>query len=355
MFKGFRSQHNNNLGPYKGGLRFSPLVSESEVKALSTWMTWKCAVADIPFGGGKGGVIVDTKKLSPAELERLSRAFIGAIYELIGPDKDVPAPDMYTTPQIMDWMLDEYEKLTDTKAPATFTGKSLAAGGSEGRTEATGYGGVYILEELAKVTSLVPKETKIAIQGIGNVGQYFAKLAADLGYVVVALSDSKTGIYNESGLNVDEIVAYKEKTGSFYGYPNIKEISNSELLELPVEVLVPAAIEKVVTAANVNNVKAKYVIEMANGPVDTEADAILYQRGIILVPDILANAGGVTVSYFEWLQNKTGEKWIKEKVLSDLRPKLAKSFLEIWQIGQDKKVDLRTAAYILAVRRVLNK
>lgn len=355
LFTGFRSQHNNALGPYKGGLRFSPEVTESEVKALSTWMSWKCAVADIPFGGGKGGVIVNTKELSHAELERLSRAFIVAIADVIGPYKDVPAPDMYTTPEIMAWMVDEYSQLVGEDSPAVITGKPVDQGGSAGRTQATGQGGVYVLSELAKKEKLRPAQTKIAVQGIGNVGYYFAKLASELGYQIVALSDSRGGVYNPDGLDVEAVYQHKQITGAVADIAGAKNISNQDLLLLDVDLVVPAAVENVITADNAFQIKAKYIIEMANGPVTPEADQILHERGIISVPDVLANAGGVTVSYFEWKQNVDHEAWSEERVLSELKPKLVKAFNEGWEAKQQYKTDLRTAVYAVAIKRIVEQ
>lgn len=343
IFLGFRSQHNNARGPYKGGLRFSPEVSESEVKALSSWMTWKCAVADIPFGGGKGGVVVDTKTLSHGELERLSRSFVRAIVDIIGPEKDVPAPDMYTTSEIMDWMTDEYQKISGNISLATFTGKSLANGGSEGRTEATGFGGAFTMNELAKKKGIDPSETTVAIQGFGNVGQYFALKAVEYGFKVVAVSNSKGGIYNEAGLDL---------TREDLWVSGHHKISNAELLELPVDVLVPAALENVITGENALRIKAKYIIEMANGPITPAADEVLSRLGIISVPDILANSGGVTCSYFEWYQNMHNEKWTKQEVLNKLEQKLDKAFDDCYQMMLDHHTDMRTASYMLAIKKV---
>jgi glutamate dehydrogenase (NAD(P)+) len=355
VFKGFRSQHTNALGPYKGGLRFSPMVSQSEVKALSIWMSWKCAVADIPFGGGKGGVIVDTTALSESELEKLSRGFIRTIYQIIGPDVDVPAPDMYTTPQIMAWMVDEYSKLVGKPSPAVITGKPLEIGGSEGRTEATGQGGVFILEELARDHKLEPKKTKIAVQGVGNVGLYFALLGEKLGFKIAAISDSKSAIYNPLGLKLAKAIDYKNKKGSFKGYHGARQITNNKLLELPVDVLVPAAVENVITSKNAKRIRAKFIIEMANGPTTPEADEILFKKGKIVVPDILANSGGVIVSYFEWYQNKKGQKWPKQKVIKNLSQKIKKAYKEVMKVQKEKGVDGRTAAYILAIKKVVDK
>lgn len=353
VLTGFRSQHNNALGPYKGGIRFSPEVNESEVKALSMWMSWKCAVADLPLGGGKGGVIIDTKELSEAELERVSREYIKAIYEIIGPDKDVPAPDMYTTPQIMAWMADEYSQLVGKDSPAIITGKPIEAGGSEGRTEATGQGAIYVLERLVEKEGLDKSRLRIAVQGAGNAAYYFIQLAQDAGFNVVTISDSKGGIYNEDGINLEEVMEYKKENGSFKGYNRGKEISNEELLELDADVLVPAAIENVVTKENAPNVKAKYIIEVANGPVTPEADNILHEKGIIFVPDVLANSGGVTVSYFEWLQNKAGEHWTKEEVNKKLKEKITKAFDDAYESMKELDVDMRMGTYALAVRKVV--
>jgi glutamate dehydrogenase (NAD(P)+) len=387
MFKGFRSQHNSALGPYKGGLRFSPEVCESEVKALSMWMSWKCAIADIPYGGGKGGVIVNTKELSAGEIERLSRAFVRAIHELIGPDKDVPAPDMYTTPEIMNWMVEEYVKIKNEELKiknnksekrkansdllATFTGKPIEKGGSQGRTEATGQGGVYILERLAEKKNLKPEDTTIAVQGAGNVGYYFAKLAEELGFRVVAISDSKSAIYKESGLDIDAIMKYKESKGSFKGCEDCEQITNEELLELEVDVLVPAAVENVINDMNAKNVKARYIIEMANGPTTPEADKILSKNKVLVIPDVLANCGGVTVSYFEWVQNRKGEKWTKEEVLSKLKEKIVSAFDAVWEArfkaagppsrggsrrgALNQQIDMRMGAYTLAVAKIVEK
>ncbi len=351
-FVGFRSQHNNARGPYKGGLRFSPEVTESEVKALSSWMTWKCAVADIPFGGGKGGVIVDTKILSKTELENLSRSFVRAISDVIGPNKDVPAPDMYTTGEIMNWMTDEYSKIVGKNELATFTGKTLNNGGSEGRTEATGYGGVHVLNKLMEEKQLNPKDLKIAIQGLGNVAEYFAISAEYHGYKVVTLSDSKGALYNPNGLDIKKVIEYKKTNGSLMGFEGASYITNRELLELDVDVLVPAALENVITSDNASKIKAKFIIEMANGPLTPEADIILHKKGILFVPDILSNSGGVTVSYFEWYQNIHGEKWDKDSVLEKLKINIEKAFDDCYKMMMDKNVDMRTACYMIAIKKV---
>ncbi|MBT6898712.1 MAG: Glu/Leu/Phe/Val dehydrogenase, partial [Candidatus Pacebacteria bacterium] len=312
-FKAFRSQHNNARGPYKGGIRFHHNVNKEEVMALSTWMTWKCAVTGIPYGGGKGGVIVDPKKLSPKELQSLSRAYAEFIADYIGPWVDVPAPDVNTTPQIMAWMIDAYEGyLKANNRPlqenplATFTGKPLGLGGSAGRTEATGLGGFFVFEKLVKKLGFDnKKDVTVAIQGFGNVGYWFAYHAHQAGYKVVAVSDSKGGIYVEDGLDPVVTFKYKQDQGKLPG----KAITNEELLELDVDILVPAALENVITKDNAANIKAKAILELANGPTSPEADQILADNGVIMVPDVLANAGGVTVSYFEWAQNLQGYYW----------------------------------------------
>lgn len=369
-FKAYRSQHNAARGPYKGGIRFHQDVNESEVKALSTWMTWKCAVTGIPYGGGKGGVVVDPRQLSQAELERLSRAYARFLANDIGPWVDVPAPDVNTTGQIMAWMVDEYEKVKKAQGSlqenplATFTGKPLGLGGSQGRDEATGLGGVFVLEKLAEKKGWTRKQDiTVAVQGFGNVGYWFAKHADALGYKVVAVSDSRGGIYLESGLDPEKTLECKRQTGSlakcFCNEQSCsvkagKTITNQELLELEVDVLVPAALENVIDASNAARIKAKNIIEMANGPVTPEADEILRQHGVLLIPDVLANAGGVTTSYFEWVQNLSGYYWSHEEVLSKLRPLMESAFEDMWQMIELHKVDGRMAAYLNAVKKVVD-
>jgi len=352
-FKAFRSQHNKARGVYKGGIRFHPGVTEDEVKALSIWMTWKCSVVGIPFGGGKGGVVCNPKEMSEAELERLSRAYMRAIYKHIGPKKDVPAPDVNTNAQIMDWMRDEYEKLIGKRAAGVITGKSVEKGGSLGRIEATGLGGFYILEQLARVRKLKKRQTRIAVQGYGNAAYWFCYFADKAGYKIVAVSDSKGGIYKASGVKPEEVMVHKQATSSVVGFEGSKKISNKELLEMEVEVLVPAALENVVTRENAGRVKAKYMIELANGPVTPGADEILHKRKVVDLPDVLCNAGGVTVSYFEWRQNIKGERWSKKKVFSQLKQVMDKAFREVWGVYKERKVNPRMAAYILAVDRVI--
>ena len=366
-FQAYRSQHNNSKGPYKGGIRFHKDVSLSEVKALSMWMTWKCSVASLPYGGGKGGIIVDPKGLSEQELKRLSYAYGEWVSEFVGPWVDVPAPDVNTNGQIMSYMLQGLlskksltEKMT-VNWRATFTGKPLEIGGSLGREEATGMGGYYTLDNLMKIKEMMPGEVTLAVQGMGNVGYWFARLASEAGYKVVAISDSKGGIVSnqaagdsdQSGLDIVDVMEYKTKNGSLQGYPGAKNITNNEMLLLPVTVLVPAALENVITAEVAEKIQAKYIIEMANGPVTPEADAVLAKRGILSVPDVLANAGGVTVSYFEWVQNLHGAVWSKEQVFDKLREVMDRAFAEMWEAYGKLQANLRMAAYANAVSRVV--
>ena len=362
IFFGFRSQHNNALGPYKGGIRYHPEVSEDEIKALSMLMTWKCSLVGLPFGGAKGGVIVNPKKLSQEELEKLSRGYVKEVFPLIGPEKDVPAPDVNTNPQIMAWMVDEYSKLKGKETPAAFTGKPLEMWGLEGRSEATGYGGVVILKKLQEVFGFKPEKTTLAIQGFGNVGSNFARFAAFSGYKIVAVSEAEGGIYVEEGLNPEEVLHCREKKGKITGCYCVgsvcdssygRQITNKELLEMEVDILVPAAVENVITEDNAPKIKAKYIIEMANGPVTPEAQEILEKREIISIPDFLANAGGVIASYFEWLQSKEKRKWSKEETFRELAKKLGQAFEKVWAFSQREKTNLRKAAYLLAVERVV--
>ncbi len=357
-FQAFRSQHNNARGPYKGGIRYHQDVSLEEVKALSTWMTWKCAVTGIPYGGGKGGIVVDPKKLSKNELEKLSRAYVDFLGDKIGAWIDVPAPDVNTTGEIMSWMVDQYQKnvskkgLVQENPLATFTGKPLAMGGSQGRDEATGLGGVMALEKLVeKMGYKSKKKVTIAVQGFGNVGYWFAKHAQDRGYTVVAVSDSKNGVFATDGLDISEVFTSKKKNG-LLGLG--KQITNEELLELDVDILVPAALENVIHHDNAKNINARAIIEMANGPVTPEADEILAKKGIILVPDVLANSGGVTVSYFEWVQNLQGYYWSHNDVVSKLQPLMETAFAEMWAMKSKHKIDGRMATYLTAVKRVVD-
>src|SRR3989344_3443063 len=352
-FKAFRSQHNDAVGPYKGGIRYHQQVTEDEVKALSTWMTIKCSVVGIPYGGAKGGIVVDPKKLSKGELERLSRAYMRAFYQAFGAWKDVPAPDVNTDGQIMAWMLDEYEKLTGRHEAGMITGKPLEIGGSLGRTEATGLGAFYVLEQLVRVKKINKRKTIIAIQGFGNAAYYFALFAHKTGYKIVAVSDSQGGIFKASGLDPVKVMTHKDKKGSVVGYPGSKKITNEALLELKVDILAPAALENQITDKNAAKVKAKYVLEIANGPVTPEADVVLHKRGIISLPDVLVNAGGVTVSYFEWVQNNMGYYWEKNEVFAKLKVLMDKAFGQMWETYTKKRVTPRMAAYILALDRVV--
>lgn len=343
MARGYRVQFNSFRGPYKGGLRFHPQVDMDEVRSLSFWMMIKNAVVDVPFGGGKGGVEIDPKKLSKGELERLSRAFAKALAPNISPDLDVPAPDVNTNSQIMDWMVEGLPL-------ATFTGKSVNKGGSEGREEATGLGGFYVLEEIVKSLGL-KKPLTVAVQGFGNVGSFIADLTSLNGYKVVSLSDSKGGIYKKDGLDIAEVRESKA-SGKSISELDGKKISNGDLLELPVDILIPAALEGVINKENANKIKAKIILEMANGPTTAEADEILNKKGIIIVPDVLANSGGVTVSYFEWYQNMHSESWKLKEVEDKLKEKMVKAFMEVWKISKEMQVNLRAAAYILALKRL---
>jgi glutamate dehydrogenase/leucine dehydrogenase len=356
-FQAYRIEHNDARGPFKGGIRFHQNVSEDEVRALATLMSLKCAVAGIPYGGGKGGIIVDPSKLTPEELKNLSIEYAKLITPYIGPWKDVPAPDVNTDGQIMSWMLETYEKKIGMQAPATFTGKPLELGGSLGRTEATGQGGVYVLEAYAKVKKVPIKTSTVAVQGFGNVGFYFAKIAGELGFKVVAVSDSSSGIYNSKGLDIEALGIFKEKGGSFKDFPlksGTKLITNGELLELPVTFLVPAALENSITKENMEKISASAVIEMANGPTTTEADVYLHEHGIDVLPDILMNSGGVTVSYFEWVQNLNGYYWTKERVNDELKKTITKAFLDIDKIVKEKKISYRRAANYLSIKRIID-
>lgn len=361
-FVGYRSQYNNALGPYKGGIRYHWDVSEDEVKALSFWMMVKCATVNIPMGGGKGGVIVNPKELSEDELERLSRGYVRGLWRYIGSDKDVPAPDVYTTPVIMEWMRDEYEKLVGHEDPGVITGKPLDNGGSEARSYSTAQGGVYCVQKLTEKMEWDASSTTVAIQGFGNAGSFMAKILHNLGYKIVAVSDSMGAIYREEGLDPESVHKVKLESrelkavyckGSVCDEVDHKKISNEELLELDVDILVPAALENVITAENVGNIKAKAIVELANGPTTPEADVILANKDVVIVPDVLANAGGVTVSYFEWDQNVKGEHWTEEDVLGKLKSIMDHAFDEVWEAKEMHNIDMRTAAFVKAIERVV--
>jgi glutamate dehydrogenase/leucine dehydrogenase len=349
-FEGYRIQHNDSRGPFKGGIRYHPNVSMDEVKALSTWMTLKCAVANIPFGGGKGGIIVDPKKLSKLELEKLSRGYIQKIAQYIGPDKDVPAPDVYTDSQIMSWMLDEFEKINGKHIPGVITGKPIELGGSLGRDKATAQGGVFVLEAAVKALKFSGK--KVAIQGFGNAGSVAAEILYNNGFTVVAVSDSKGGIYSEKGINISKLMEHKNKTGTVQNFPLTKNITNNELLELNTDILIPAALENQITISNANKIKAKIILELANGPTTPEADEILFKKGIHVIPDILANSGGVSVSYFEWVQNLQNYYWDLDEVNKKLKKLMQDAFANVFERAQKNKTDFRTGANVLALERV---
>lgn len=362
-FEALRCRYNDYLGPAKGGIRYHPDVSTGEVKALALWMTLKCALVGIPFGGGKGGVIVDPQSLSRLELERLSRAYIRAMADVIGPDQDVPAPDVYTNERIMGWMADEYQAIRRIKAPGVITGKPIALGGSLGREEATGRGAFLVFQDLAKRKGLSPADTRIAVQGFGNAGSRVARLLHEAGYRVVAVSDRRGGVYAEAGLDVEAIHQQKLATCGVDGIycegsvcsccdSQVTQITNKELLELDVDVLVPAALEGVIGSENVDQIRAPIVLEVANGPVRSEVDSQLEERGVVVVPDILANAGGVIVSYFEWVQNRQGYAWSLEEVRDRLGSILSASFDEVWEVSDRDGVSLRTAAYVTAMHRI---
>ena len=363
VFDAFRVQYNNALGPYKGGIRFHPQVNLNEIKALAFWMTIKTAVAGLPMGGGKGGVIVDPKKLSPAELERLSRGYINAFKNFIGPKTDIPAPDVYTTPQIMAWMADEYAKFVGHYEPAVITGKPVELGGSLGRDTATAQGGFYVLNELIKKLKMDPKKTCMLIQGFGNAGHHFAHLAYHAGYCLEGIADSKTAVIDPSGKGFDYHVIEHIKKGK--GVVDIcecheidcdckdhKHITNMQMLEKDCDILVLAALENQITGANAGRIKAKIILELANGPTTPEAEKKLYKKGKIILPDVLANAGGVIVSYFEWAQNMYGYYWTEKEVQDRLKTKMISAFSDIWNYSEKFNVDLRTAAFVLAVDRI---
>jgi glutamate dehydrogenase (NAD(P)+) len=354
IFHAYRVQYNDARGPNKGGLRWHPEETIDTVRALSAWMTWKCAVVDIPLGGGKGGVTCNPKELSEGEKERLARAYIRVIARELGVHRDVPAPDVYTTPQIMAWMMDEYETIVGHSHPGVITGKPIPLGGSQGRGDATARGGVYTVREALKLMKMDPKKTTYAIQGFGNAGQYAATLHEEIlgGGKLVAVSDTSGGIYSKEGIDPAKIVAFKLKTGKVSGFPGTKPISNEDLLELDVDVLYPSALENVITAKNASKIKAKISAELANGPTTPDADEILYKNGVNVIPDFLCNAGGVTVSYFEQVQNTYNYYWTIEDVYKQLDHKMTVAYHAVHKMAQEHKVHGRLAAYMVAVSRV---
>lgn len=355
VFKGFRCRYDDTRGPTKGGIRFHPKVSMDEVMALAFWMTFKCAVVNLPYGGGKGGVVVDAHKLSKAELERLSRAYVQAFARFIGPERDIPAPDMYTNAMVMGWMADEYANIVGHPSPAVITGKPIALGGSLGREDATGRGGYYVVRLLENDLGLSPEKSRVVVQGFGNVAYFFAQLMHNDGYRICAVSDSRSAIYDPDGLDPAAVLAHKRQTGRLAGAPTNsagQEITNNELLELECDLLVPAAMENQIIEENAEEIKAPLILELANGPITPAADAILNRRGVKVIPDILANAGGVTVSYFEWVQNKAGYYWTLEVIRDRLRAIMEPETRRVWDLARQKGIDMRTAAYVHALDRI---
>ncbi|WP_433957364.1 Glu/Leu/Phe/Val family dehydrogenase [Cytobacillus horneckiae] len=351
VFTGYRAQHNDAVGPTKGGVRFHPEVNEDEVKALSMWMSLKCGIADLPYGGGKGGIICDPRKMSMGELERLSRGYVRAISQIVGPTKDIPAPDVFTNSQIMAWMMDEYSRLREYDSPGFITGKPLVLGGSQGREKATAQGVVICIEEAAKRRGITIEGARVIVQGFGNAGSFLAKFMHDAGAKVVGISDAHGALYDTNGLDIDYLLDRRDSFGSVTNLFNTT-ISNQELLEKECEILVPAAISNQITAANAHKIKASIVVEAANGPTTLEATRILSDRGVLLVPDVLASAGGVTVSYFEWVQNNQGYYWSEDEVLEKLQKVLVQSFKNVYEIAEQRKVNMRLAAYIVGVRKM---
>ena len=352
VFTGYRVQHNLGRGPAKGGIRYHQDVSLDEVKALAMWMTWKCAVVGIPYGGGKGGVIVDPKKLSLKELEGLTRRYATEISIIIGPEKDIPAPDVNTNAQTMAWIMDTYSMHVGYTVPGVVTGKPIALGGSEGRNEATARGAVYCIVEAAAHRGLDLKTARVSVQGFGNAGSIAARLIRDEGATVIAVSDSTGGIHAPGGLDVDRVIAWKKEHGTVQGFPGTVDITNAELLEVDCDILIPAALENQITSDNADNIKASIVAEAANGPTTPEADEILFRKGVFTIPDILCNAGGVTVSYFEWVQDLNRDFWNEAEVNEKLKGIMIMAFRDTLMTCLKEDVNMRTAAYLLAVQRV---
>lgn len=354
-FNAWRCRYDDTRGPTKGGIRFHPDVNLDEVVSLAFWMTFKCAVVNLPYGGAKGGVSVDTKKLSNAELERLSRAYVRALPHFIGPDRDIPAPDVYTNATVMGWMANEYASMVGHSAPAVITGKPIVLGGSLGRDDATGRGGYLVLRHLEKELGLTPEKTSVVLQGFGNASYPCARLLHADGYRIIGLSDSKSAIYDPDGMDPDAIKEHKNKTGALSGAPThgaSRELTNEELLECECDVLAPGALENQITEKNADRIKARIVLELANGPITPLADDILLKKSTVVIPDILANAGGVIVSYFEWAQNRAGYYWPLDEVHTQLRQFLEPQAKEVWKIKEEIGVEMRTAAYVLALQRI---
>lgn len=354
VFQGFRVQYNDARGPGKGGIRFHPDETIDTVRALAAWMTWKCALLDLPLGGAKGGVVCNPKEMSQSELEGLSRAYIRAIYQFIGPDKDIPAPDVYTNPQTMAWMMDEYSKIAGKNQFGVITGKPLNLGGSAGRGDATARGGMYTIREAARTLGIDLSKATIAVHGYGNAGYHAARLSSELfGSKIVAVCDSKGGVCCKTGIDPDAANVYKSQTGSVCDFPRMERISREELLELNVDILIPAALENVITAKNAPNIKAKIIAELANGPTTPQADDILHRRGVHLIPDFLCNAGGVTVSYFEMVQNFYMYYWSEKEVYERLDKKMTVAYHSVLNTSKKYNINMRQAAYVIAVERVV--
>ncbi|WP_188068035.1 Glu/Leu/Phe/Val family dehydrogenase [Brevibacillus brevis] len=351
VFTGYRAQHNDAVGPTKGGIRFHPEVTEDEVKALSIWMSLKAGIVDLPYGGGKGGIICDPREMSFRELERLSRGYVRAISQLVGPTKDIPAPDVFTNSQIMAWMMDEYSRIREFDSPGFITGKPIALGGSHGRETATAKGVTICIREAAKRRNIDVKGARVVVQGFGNAGSYLAKFMHDAGAKVVGISDAYGALHDPNGLDIDYLLDRRDSFGTVTKLFN-NTITNKELLELECDILVPAAIENQITAANAHNIKASIVVEAANGPTTLEATKILTERGILLVPDVLASAGGVTVSYFEWVQNNQGYYWSEEEVEEKLEKVMVRSFENVYSMSQTRRIDMRLSAYMVGARKM---
>ncbi len=355
VFQGFRVQYNDARGPGKGGIRFHPEETIDTVRALAAWMTWKCSLLDLPLGGAKGGIICNPKELSQSELERLSRAYIRSIYQFIGPERDVPAPDVYTTPQIMAWMMDEYSVIAGKPQFGVITGKPLNVGGSPGRGDATAKGGMFTIREAAKKLGIDMKKATVAIQGYGNAGYYAAKLVKEMfGSRVIAVCDTKGGVYCKTGINPDQAYSCKSNSGSVCTMDDVEKVSNEDVLTMDVDVLIPAAIESVITVKNASKIKAKIVAELANGPTTPDADDILYKNGVHIIPDFLCNAGGVTVSYFEMVQNAYMYYWDEAEVYEKLDKRISAAYASVFETSQKYKVNMRQAAYVVAVKRVVD-
>lgn len=352
VFEGFRVQHNISRGPAKGGIRYHPDLHLDEVKALASWMTWKCATVDIPYGGGKGGVRCNPKKMSAGELERLTRRFTSEILPIIGPDRDIPAPDVYTDAQTMAWMMDTYSMMKGYSVLGVVTGKPISMGGSEGRNTATARGCQFVIEEACKVKNISLSDARVVVQGFGNAGSHLARLLQKQGACVIALSDSRGGVINKDGIDVDQAMMHKQSTGALADLPGAHSITNQELLELECDILAPAAMESQITQANAGNIRARIVAEAANGPTTPAADEILFSRDIMVLPDILANAGGVTVSYFEWVQDLQGFFWDEKIVDQVLHRKMSEAFRNVFDSAREHRADMRTGAYTLAVQKV---